>query len=314
MRGMARIAIVVLGLALIAVAVPAGAAAQGAKGPEETLTLFLHAPGHEYRHVLDLKVLAWQGAVTVLTEESDVEVENNGGVAYAMRIPKGPLGDRLNIRLPGLGRVVGRILRPKSGSQGGCFRGEEREDDTFVGQIEFRGSGGYGRWRAHRAEATITRACGEGAPGVPKPPKSAFGYSAEDGPLFAGGSNGPASFLEAIDARGHDTGVVFSAEVVGRGPEETVGFVAIDFEWLHGGIAVKRWIQRRGLPRGDLFEIASGGRRPPSATIRPPAPFSGEATYSRKGDTFLGDLSVHLLGKTVRIAGGNTRAALANST
>jgi hypothetical protein len=313
MRGMARIAIVVLGLVLVAAAVPAGAAAKGASGPEETLALYLHAPGHEYRHVLELKVLARQGAVTVLTEESDVEVENNQGVAYAMRIPKGPLGHRLNIRLPGLGRVVGRILRPKSGSQGGCSKGEEREDATFLGQIEFRGSGGYGHWRAHRAEAAITRACGEGAPGVPKPPKSAFGYFAEDGPFFVRGSNGPTSFLEAIDARGHDTGVEFSAEVDGRGPEETVGFVAIDFEWLHGGIAVKRWIQRRGLPRGDLFEIAPGGRRPPSATIRPPAPFSGEATYSRKGNTFLGDLSVHLLGRTVRIAGGHTEAFLANS-
>lgn len=313
MRGKARVAIVVLGLVLVAaVTASSGAAATAAQGPEETLSLYLHAPGHWSRHVLALKVLARQGAVAVLTEESDVEVENDRGVAYAMRIPKGSLGHRLDIRLPGLGRVVGRIVPPKRGSQGGCSNGEESEGVIFLGRIEFRGSGGYGHWRAHRAEATITRACEEGAPGVPKPPESAFGYIAEYGPVISGGSNGPFSFLQAVDVRGHGTGIEFTAEVDGRGPEETVGFTAIDFEWLRGGIAVKRWAQRRGVPRRDQFEIAPGGRRPASATISPPGPFSGEATYSRKGGTFLGDLSVHLLGRTVRIAGTKAEARVTN--
>jgi hypothetical protein len=310
MRRMARIAAAVLGLALVAVAVPAGAAANGVKGPEETMTLYLHAPGHGRQHVLELKVLARQGAVTVLTEESETEFkgENDRGAAYAMRIPRGPLGDHLNIRLGGLGRVVGRIVPRKSGSQSGCS-GDEPEYATFLGRIEFRGSGGYGRWRVHRAEATITRGCG----GAAKPPKDAFDYISEEGPRFFGGGGAPTSFLDAVNAHGHSTGIEFTAEAGGTGPEEDVGFTATDFEWLPSGAAVKRWAVHRGMPRGDLFEIAPGGRLPPSATIRPPAPFSGEANYSRKGNTLLGDLSVHLLGKTVRIAGSNTEAALADS-
>jgi hypothetical protein len=306
MRGMARIAIVVFGLLLAAAAVPAGAAA---RGPEETVAFYLHAPGHEFRHVLGVSVLPRQGGAVVFTEESDSDTENDRGVAYAMRIPKGPLGDRLNIHFPGLGRISGRIVGGKSSGKPACSK-DRQEDATFLGRIEFRGAGGYGRWRAHRAEGLITRTCGEGI----KPPKTAFGYLSGYGPELVGGGDGPTSFLQAVNTRGGAAGVVFTAEVDGRGPEETTAFTVSDYEWLDGGIAVERWASRRGVPRGDLFEIAPGGRRPPTATIRPPAPFSGEATYSREGNTLLGDLSVHLLGKTVRIAGSHTEAALANST
>jgi hypothetical protein len=91
-----------------------------------------------------------------------------------------------------------------------------------------------------------------------------------------------------------------------------VSFVVNDAEWLHGGVAANRWLAHRGEPRGTQFEIAPGGEKPASATLAPHAPFSGEATYSRRGHSLLGTLAVHLLGRTVRIAGKNTEAALLN--
>ena len=97
----------VLGFALAAVAVPAGAWAAGRpKGPEETATFYLFGPKHKNRNVLGLRISPRQGAVTLFAEENDLDLENDRGVAYAMRIPRGPLGNRLDIHLPGLGRIV----------------------------------------------------------------------------------------------------------------------------------------------------------------------------------------------------------------
>jgi hypothetical protein len=312
-----KVALISLALlaALLVLTAPAAAAQTEIQPAEEELTLYLHAPGHYSKHVLWLTVYARQGVATILSEPDGREIENDLGVAYVTRMRKGPLDGRLDVRFPHLGHIVGRIV-PKVGSENegtshGC--GGRSESGTFVGSVDFRGSGGYGVWRARHAAVTISR--GGQLPCIPRSdgslPKTLFGYVTGYGPGFSAGSDGPFSFLDA-GIPGRRRGTEFFAAIYGRGPGETVTFTALDYEWLAGGVACERWAQLSGAPRGDLFEIAPGAAYPPSATLKPPAPFSGEATYSRKGHTFLGDLGVHMLGRTVRLAGSGAAAFLAN--
>jgi hypothetical protein len=316
MGARAWVAILVLALAgvggLGGVATSAAAAAEAP--PPESLTLSVHAPGHVYRHVLDLTVYAEKGVAVLLTETSDDEIENDRGVSYATRVPKGPLDRRVEVHFRGLGQIVGRFVgggRP-SGSQA-CEGSEgEGESGHFVGRLVFHGSGGYGTWRATRVSAEVRRGCSAEATRGESVPKTLFGYLDGYGPGFSGGGNGPFSNLDAR-IPGRKRSAELLALVYGRGPEESLTFLAYAGEYLGDGVVCERWAKRSGIPRRAQFEIAPGATHPPSATIKPPAPFSGEATYSHKDGSFLGDLEVHLLGRTVRLAGPTAEAFVSNS-
>jgi hypothetical protein len=302
-----------VGVLLVGLVAHCGARAGAAVPAPEKLTLYVHAPGHAYRHVLGLTVYAERGVAVVFTDTSDTEVENDRGVTYATRVPKGPFDGRVDVHFPGLGYIVGWLVgvgRPEG--QAACA-GSERESGSghFVGHLAFRGSGGYGTWHATRVSASVTRGCTAELTDEPKP-KTLFGYLDEFGPGFSGGSDGPFSVLDAR-IPGRKRSAELLALVYGRGPEESVVFTARADEYLGAGVVCERWAKRSGIPRRDQFEIAPGSRRPPSATLKPPAPFSGEATYSRQGQTFLGDLEVHLLGRTVRLAGGSAEASVTNT-
>jgi hypothetical protein len=310
MRGMARVAIVLVGVALVA-----AVAASNAAASSEHVEIYLRGPhGHRYRDTLQLKLFPRQGVAVVTTLTGGTDFEEGGGVAYATRTRKGLRAGRVDVHFPGLGRIVGRVLgdgepEPARGKTG-CAATESFESGHFVGHLVFRGSGGYRTWRASRVKSYTTRntSCREKIP-----PKTLFGYLDETGtPALEGGSS-----LASVLGSGYENGkrsVQFIAEIHGRGPEEAAGFTVFDDEWLAGHrIAANRWMSRRGVPLGDHFEIAPGARKPPSATLRPPAPFSGDAIYSRKGHTLLGDLSVDLLGLRLRLAGPHTVAFLDNS-
>jgi hypothetical protein len=306
---MARVAIVLVGVALVA-----AVAASSAAASSEREEIYLPGPrGHRYWDTLQLRLLPRQGAAVVTTVTGGTDFENGGGVSYATRTPKGLPAGRVDVHFPGLGRIVGRVVgdgKPEPRGRTGCAATEVTESGHFVGHLVFRGAGGYRTWRASRAESVTKRntSCGEEAP-----PKTLFGYLGETGtPVIEGGSS-----LDSVLGSGYKNGkrsVQFFAEIHGSGPEETAGFTVFDHEWLAGHrIAADRWTSRRGVPLGDHFEIGPGARKPPSATLRPPAPFSGEATYSRKGHKLTGDLSVNFLGLKLRIAGADTVAFLDNS-
>jgi hypothetical protein len=312
MRGRAWILVLALGLIGLGGAETSAAAAE--TPPPEKLTLYVHAPGHEYRHVLGLTVYAEKGVAVLFTDTSDTEVENDRGVTYATRAPKGPFDGRVDVHFRSLGHIVGRFVgggKPY-GSQS-CEGSEgEGESGHFVGSLVFRGSGGYGTWRASRVSAEVTRGCAAETTRAESVPQTLFGYLGGYGPGFSGGNDGPFSVLGAT-VPGRRRSAELLALVYGRGPEETLTFIARADEYLGDGIVCERWAKHSGIPRRDQFEIAPGSHRPPAATLKPPAPFSGEATYSRQGQSFLGDLSVHLLGRTVRLAGANAEASVSNS-
>jgi hypothetical protein len=313
MRASGRFAVLVVGALLVGLVAQSGTAAAEAPPPEK-LTLYVHAPGHAHRHVLGLIVYAEKGVAVVFTDTSVDEVENERGVTYATRVPKGPFHGRVDVHFRGLGYIVGRLVGVGPEGQPGC-KGSEGESGSghFVGHLLFRGSGGYGTWRATRVSAEVTRGCAAEATRAGSVPKTLFGYLDGYGPGFSGGSDGPFSLLDAR-VGGRRRSAELLALVYGRGPEESLTFNARTDEYLGHGVVCERWANRSGIPRRDQFEIAPGSHRPPGATVKPPAPFSGEATYSRQGHTFLGDLSVHLLGLTVRLAGATAEASVTNST
>jgi hypothetical protein len=311
MRAPAWVAILVLGLIGLGGAETSAAAAEAP--PPEKLTLYVHAPGYQYRHVLGLTVYAEKGVAVLFTETSGIEVENDRGVAYATRAPKGPFDGRVNVHFQGLGYIVGRLVGVGPDGQPGCDGSEgESGSGHFVGHLVFRGAGGYGTWRATRVSADVMRGCAAEATQGASVPKTLFGYLGGYGPGFSGGSDGPFSVLDAR-VPGRKRSAELLALAYGRGPEESLTFIARADEYLGDGVVCERWAKRSGIPRRDQFEIAPGSRRPPAATVKPPAPFSGEATYSRDGQAFLGDLTVRLLGRTVRLAGANAEASITNT-
>jgi hypothetical protein len=299
-----------VGVLLVGLGAAATSATAAEAPPPESLTLYGRAPGYAF----GLTVYAEKGVAVLFTDSGVGGYENERGVTYATRVPKGPFDGRVDVHFHGLGRIVGRFVRrgEPRGSQT-CDGSEgESESGHFVGRLVFHGSGGYGTWRAARVGAEVTRGCTAEATRAESVPKTLFGYLEGYGPGFSGGSDGPNSVLVAR-VPGRKRSAELLALVYGSGPEESLVFIAYADEYLGDGVVCERWAKRSGIPRRDQFEIAPGATHPPAATLKPPAPFSGEATYSRKGQTLLGDLEVHLLGRTVRLAGRNAAAYVVNS-
>ena len=89
-------------------------------------------------------------------------------------------------------------------------------------------------------------------------------------------------------------------------------------EWLPGDVAVLRTLEVVGAPGSD-FDVSSNAEHPKSATVKPPAPFSGSATYRSTGSIrsatigkLTGPLSVDIFGVKVRLAGARAKASLIN--
>jgi hypothetical protein len=299
--------IVAVSAVAAAVLAPAGGAARPLQGPEEEAVIYLGGPRSHSKEVV-LRVYAQQGVAVLSVSTFLREGRDESSVSYATRIARGPLDRRIDVRIPGVGHAVGRLVGPGAG--GGCDETQEGHEAVyFVGDFDFHGSGGDGPWRARRAPVEFRREGGCGAPA--RKARKLGEYLDEAGPQFYANNGGPLSVIRTLKESKTRATELF-AETYGEGPEETVAFTAIDYERLGHGVHCDRWVARRSLPRRDLFDIAPGGRLPKSATVTPPAPFSGEATYSRKGHTFLGDLSVEFPGLTLRLAGKGAEAFVAN--
>jgi hypothetical protein len=60
----------------------------------------------------------------------------------------------------------------------------------------------------------------------------------------------------------------------------------------------------------DTFTTGEPKLHPASAVLDPPFPFAGTATYSRRGHSLRGDLSVAFPGLKLRLAGKQAEAGL----
>jgi hypothetical protein len=155
---------------------------------------------------------------------------------------------------------------------------------TVRGEIRFRGERGYTRVVAHIARAEL-----ETVPGQ----RCHYGES--------GHSKNPPRYTATFDAN-HETGgpgTHFEALRFAPGsrpPARRVFFQASDYEQL-GSVRVVR--QVRLATTTATFLLPNFATAPENAVIRPPAPFTGSATFARTPEstfTWTGDLAVRFPG------------------
>jgi hypothetical protein len=175
---------------------------------------------------------------------------------------------RIKAKFDGLGRVSMRFrptARPHLVPEpdGNCKgEGESVQPGTFVGKFVFRGEQGYTAAHVARARGTITRKM-----------KQTCRYGNEGGrPSLAGWT-----LLHATKADGAISVVAFSIESPSHPAAQGSIFSASLIEFRRPGMSIFRTIESHaGL---DAFRTVKSHGKVISATIEPPAPFSGSATY-----------------------------------
>jgi hypothetical protein len=223
-----------------------------------------------------------------------------GSVQYAARIPKRPLEGNLDLTIPGVASIVGELVDGGEGLE-------------FNGSFHFTGNGGYLSFDvAHATGETLKRTAPICAPRecLTSHP-TLFEYVYE--PFTASNFNTQILTSER-ETKGRTS--LFQATHYVRGAEST--FKAETLEWLHGEVAVARTLEVEKAPAAD-FKVSSKAERPKSATLRPPAPFSGSAHYQRVGSIrapvsgkLTGSLSVDIYGVEARLAGAGAKVSLFN--
>lgn len=208
-----------------------------------------------------------------LTARSD-----EGTVIYSGR---GSLVDgRIQFGLGKLGRISARFkpdgsidrLRPPKSCKG---REQVVRSGAFVGSIKFRGESGYTRLNAHRVHGTMASPRSWKCPATPDRH-----------------SGNAASLPAALSAFTPHNRVVFVA--IGGSEELPFRFFIAGTSERQGALRVNRSVLVEGGPRsfdalGDLS----------SATVIPPKPFAGTASFKRNADgstEWSGTLSVALPG------------------
>jgi hypothetical protein len=295
-RGWVKGSIAVLGLALVCAVM-----APGASALEDSEVVYLEVtPRKDVRAWLEVRPVV---GVAVLKTWIGVSKEGgwrprNGTVGYAARIPEGPLEDKLDVQIPGVASIVGELTPVAEGLE-------------FVGSFQFTGNGGYLRFETDHAVGRVLRGkyaacyfCRKAHPGL-------FEYIAD--PLHFSSSN---VGILSSELRSEGRASSFQATDFRDGPG--AGFQAQTVEWLPGHVAVNRMVELEKT-FGAAFKVGSKAEHPKSATVRPPAPFSGSAVYrsggsirSPAGGKLTGSLSVDLFGVKVPLAGPSAKASLIN--
>jgi hypothetical protein len=303
-RGWVKGSIAVLVAALVCAAIAPGAIA--AEAPERGEDLYLEvAPSPNVRAWLEVRPSAGVAVIKTLvgvTSENSLR-RRYGMVDYAARIPKGPIEASLDVTIPAIASIVGK-LSPVG-----------RRRIEFQGELKFKGNGGYLSFKADRSFGEVLKGEGEqciecqsGHPGlfqyITEPLEPSFLNSQVLLSTTRTGSR-MTSFLAAHYRRGYGSGTEFEAET---------------FERLPTRVAVTRTIAISEAAAAGL-KVASTSEHPESATVKPPAPFSGSAVYRSAGSIrspasgeLAGSLSVDLFGVKVTVAGARSRASLINLT
>jgi hypothetical protein len=303
-RACLKVSIAVLGLALLCAAIAPVATA--AEAPAESEGVYLELKPRKDARVT-IEVDLQRGVAVVDTEMGPLyEARRHrpgGAVDYAAKIPKGPTGDRLDLKIPGVLSVDGE-LTPSP----------DEEGVEFNGSLRFTGKGGYLDFHATHAIGYIgeLRIC-EG--GCPRPNASLFEYTDDHYPFVFSNEN---SQVLSSELRLPGRTGVFQAT---HGKESSAAaFKARGVEWAGavGEVAVTRTIEMAPVAGSD-FKVSSKIERPEWATVRPPAPFFGRATYRKIGTVrtpassrLTGSLSADIFGVKVRLAGAAATASLVN--
>jgi hypothetical protein len=321
-RGWVKGSIAVLVAALVCAVVAPASLAAGAevRPPTEEIQLDLQPVGY-FRVTADIKPLL--GVAVIWTEEGPKEGARKGRpwgtVGYAARTAIGPTEGKLDVEFPGFGSIVGELVpRPNEGGGSaflGCEGGGKSEGVEFRGSASFTGAGGSPTVVTDDARGRIERTseirCRRGGGERTSTGTGLFDYLEAPHQLFNADT---ATLSTEITSHGRVAG--FEATHHPGGDRST--FRAQALEPLPGPVAIARVVEVTGVP-GRAFEVSSKAEHPKSATVDPPAPFSGSAVYrsaggirSPAGGKLTGSLSVDLFGVKVRLAGPRAKASLLN--
>jgi hypothetical protein len=178
-----------------------------------------------------------------------------------------------------------------------CLGGSQTyEPGTYEGMIEFNGEEGYTRVRADRA-AQLPAWLVFGSHGV-----CGSGYGETSGPGEPGARLRGTSFAH---------GRALSFQINKNSPKARTMFTASLKERLDG-IRIERRLAGKAPPSAFRFD-----RHLRTATLSPPAPFSGSASLGRSRNSFspiwTGDLKLAFPGRSVRLAGPVVHASLVHA-
>ena len=239
--------------------------------------------------------------------------------AYAVRAPVGAL-ERGVIRapFPSLGSVSLRFdpsgERRVHRAQNDC-RGRRRvtESGTFRGSVSFEGEGGYLNLDARSGSGVLERSfrlvCGKGEAkqmdvGAPlweyAVPVLGFSYSP---------GRGTVALLNGLAREGCRSIGIRAAHYEGEPPGAEVQLGVLE---QRPGMAIGRFAYVQGGFPGTLT-TSSPGVHPASATLAPPAPFHGEASYfenSATSHSWTGTLGVSLPGLDLSLVGEQFKTSL----
>jgi hypothetical protein len=275
--------------AIVAVALPggAGAAARNVKIPATTYENASLKGSNGFK----VELLVAPGFTSVDANKS-IGHGTFETTSYSTRSSKTVKGDALDERVGSYGKFRGRFVpRSTEDQKTGCKGGPAIiEKGFYVGSFSFHGTDGFTRATAHRVRGTITRQpteiCRE--PSAPKASReregSAGGEEAKQVDLNVSTRSGDVTFMAQQTVEpfegGSTTHANFSASTYRRAGRVTISAFLFSFFGA----------------KPSAFEYPEPHTE---ATITPPAPFSGSATYLSEGpkkSSWTGDLSVDLPG------------------
>jgi hypothetical protein len=284
-RTLVLAAAIVASLSLFAAVFPAGAAAADHYPASLEESIHLHG-SHGY--AIAIEVVDHQ----FVSVEAKKRVGSHGqvSVSYLDNTKSGP-GNRLDVKLPGVGHVDADFVPESSRSvpvRPGCKgAGSTVEHGFFVGMIALRGERDYTRVHRTKVAGKVTRS----APRVCAHPDRLTSRAVERRARAAGrivflftANHLSAPILEAarLEGPGKD----------GRRAEHFTAYA----DAKRGELSILS-IATVGAPTTAGYSIEAGAEPPEEATLRPPAPFSGSATFrllAPTRDSWTGDLAVRM--------------------
>jgi hypothetical protein len=261
---------------------------------------------------MDLKATNGYRAHLETSEKGTVELELETEDTYASYEVKGEATEAgLKVRFGRLGLIdVGftptEVLSSTEPSPGCTGRPRTLSEGFFAGTVEFQGERDFTGLEGPGAKGSMSVISPWDCPGIEeKFPFASLSRRAKPNP--GSGRRKPESAW--LVAAGRRCSCFFSGRVDGRHSGGSSHFQALAYE-TREGMKIQRAISVTGPASAFDFDFAAG-----TATLRPPAPFTGRATFTGRGSHSLGvwdsTISAPLPGaRPVRIGGPGFQAIL----
>ena len=309
--GRGRLSLVAGGLLAVVVVLTAAGAGEARSGGggrievQRALAFGYLSVGKEKGY--DLALSMPSDRVVILSAVRSARVgEDRFNVSYSVYAVRneGSLEDGVvRARFGSLGRVAlrfrpsGRTRRsdPQPGCEGGSLTAQR---GRFVGHLSFRGEGDYFHVASARGKGYIAQwprlSCEQGE-AEELPPRSLRANVAPD--FFFSDEHSIAHLYAS--SRGHGRYVGISAMHQEAAPPEAN--MQLRIVEPKRGMAIGHGAFLDGFP-GTLL-TSRPGAHPATATLAPPAPFHGEASYSEQSGAWTGTLGVTIAGLNLPLTG-----------